>query len=182
MLGGGGLGREVGVWGGIRSLRPVCSCSPRPMARCRFHKYRWAMVPPTGQGAARLWPSPSPGCWCRTALNPPRLQSRLRKSPYATHPNCFCPCGSSPWWSGDWWRRGAVTALALLPGVGSWRWEALCPRWAQFAQALRMLLWRWCEGVGRREEKADEPSSASQALVQTNTSVTPSLPLPTPRA
>lgn len=59
----------------------------------------------------------------------------------------------------------------------------LCPRWAQFSQTLRMLLWRWWKGAGRkREEKTDEPSSASQARVHTNTSVTPSLPQPTPRA
>lgn len=59
----------------------------------------------------------------------------------------------------------------------------LCLRWAQFSHTLRMLLWRWWKGAGRkREEKTDEPSSASQARVHTNTSVTPSLPQPTPRA
>lgn len=80
---------------------------------------------------------------------------------------------------------GEALSLSWLfsRAAGCWRWEAPCPCWAQFAQTLRMLLWRWWEGVGRRrEEKADEPSSASQARVHTNTSVTPSLPRPTPRA
>lgn len=62
---------------------------------------------------------------------------------------------------------------------GCWQWEALCPRWAQYAQALDVAV----ALVGRRrEEKTDEPSSASQARIHTNISVTPSLPLPTPRA
>lgn len=51
--------------------------------------------------------------------------------------------------------------------------------WAQDAQALDVAV----ALVGRRrEEKTDEPSSASQARIHTNISVTPSLPLPTPRA
>lgn len=193
MLGGGwGMGAGGKGW----RLRPACSCSLRPFApqweRCCFHGYRLATVPPAQLGAARLWPSPSPRRWRRATLSPPRCQKlkaegqslcRLQKSPYATHPNCFCPYGSWPWWSADWWRWGAVSAFAPLPAAGCWRWEALCPRWAQFPQTLRMLLWRWWEGVGRkREEKADEPSSASQAGVHTKTSVTPSLPWPTPRA
>ena len=157
---------DWGGEGGEKRESPACARlqpSPhRPTARCRFHGSRSATVPPARQGAARRWPSPSPGCWRRAALGPPSLQKqkaegpspcRLQKSPYATHPNCFCPCGSWPWWSGDWWRWGAVTALALPPAAGCWRWEALCLRWAQFTQTLRMLLWRWWEGVGRRREE-----------------------------
>lgn len=59
----------------------------------------------------------------------------------------------------------------------------LCARAGRSPLRLRMLPWRWWEGVGRRrEERADEPSSASQARAHTNTSVTPSLPRPTPGA
>lgn len=46
----------------------------------------------------------------------------------------------------------APSPRSLFSGApGCWQWEVLCPRWAQYAQTLRMLLWRWWEGEGRRK-------------------------------
>lgn len=184
MLRGGGLG--VGGWGRSRGLRPSPSRSPAPQ---RDSGYTGTTQPcflrPYGE-LLGCGPSPSPGLWRRSALGP--LVPRSRKRPRAgcrSHHMLLTPTVSVPAVLGHGGLgTGGGEALSLRwlfsPAAGYWQWEALCPRWAQLAETLRMLLWRWWEGVGRRrEEKADEPSSASQARVHTNTSVTPSLPQPT---
>lgn len=110
MLRGGGLGKE----GAGEAGAPACEKQqPSPTARFRLPRYHSAMLSPALQGAAGLWPVSQP--WSLAPISPwpacPQKQKaegqspcRLQKSPYATHPNCFCPYGSWPWWSGDWWR------------------------------------------------------------------------------
>lgn len=172
-------------------LRPARSSSP-PQQRDSDYPgiTRPCFLPPYREQPG-CGPFPSPGLWRRSALGPLVPRSRKqRASPHAgcrSHHMLLTPTVSVPTVLGHGGLgTGGGEALSrrwlFSRAAGCWRWEVLCPRWAQFAQILRMLLWRWWEGVRRREEKADEPSSASQARVHTNISVTPSLPQPTPRA
>ena len=154
---------------------PLChgSSGPTGSSSALAISQPWRLAP------SSPWPSSSPEAESRGPV-----PFRLQKSPHIL----LTPTVSVPAVLGHG-GPGTLGSEALSPrslfsrAAGCWQWETLCPRWAQFAQTLRMLLWRWREGVGRRrEEKTDEPSSASKAGVHTNTSVTPSLLQPTPRA
>lgn len=178
---------------GEKQGAPACEKrQPSPTARFRPPRYRSAKLSPACREPLGCGRSPSPGLWRPSALGP--LVPRSRKQRASPHAGCrsprvlLTPTVSVPAVLGHGGLgTGGGEALSLRwlfsRAAGCWRWEALCPRWAQLSPTRRMLLWRWWGGVGRRrEETADEPSSASQARVHTHIGVTPSLPQPTPRA
>lgn len=68
----------------------------------------------------------------------------------------------------------------LSRAAGCWQREAPCPHRAQFAQTLRMLLWRWWEGVGRKGRRRRRNPAQHHKPEFTNTSVTPSYLSPPP--
>lgn len=98
MLGRGRLRRQ-GETGGCGRTKP----QPSPTA-CSYlgSALPWFLCP----DRARL-PALDAGAASSLALLLPRrgpVPCRQQKSPHSTHPNYFCPFGSWPWRSGDWWQ------------------------------------------------------------------------------
>lgn len=116
---GRGRRRRQGETGGCGRTKP----QPSPTA-CSYlgSALPWFLCPDRarlGRPAVARLPALDAGAASSLALLLPRrgpVPCRQQKSPHSTHPNYFCPFGSWPWRSGDWWQWGAVTALALLLG------------------------------------------------------------------
>jgi hypothetical protein len=172
MLGGGGA-----RWGGDRSgrswrpgLHQAAAQVPTERFCCTGTAWPWGLRPSREQLSSHRLPSVDAGAKPPLASLSAEAETKilcpLRKLPLATYPNCSCPCGSWPWRSRDWWQRGVLTVTALCPLQGRRLLAAGGSVPAQGAvrsdsKDVAVAL------VGRsgeeREEKAEEPSSASQA-------------------
>lgn len=118
---------------------PLCHGSSGPTGSSSADSQPWVLAP------GSPWPSSSPEAESRG----PRAGSRshhILLTP--TIPVLLVLGHGGPGTGGS----EALSPRSLFSWApGCWQWEALCPHWAQYAQTLRMLLWRWWEGEGRRK-------------------------------